>query len=309
MDRDEDKLAKPHDRFFRGMLENKKTAQEFLQQYLPEELSAIIEWGTLEAQPDTFIKTDLTNKEVDILHKVKTTDGDHCYLYTLLEHQSTPDKIMSLRIWKYILEIMEKYMQIKDKQPFPYVYAMIVYNGSEKYNYSTYLKDLIKGPARQVDNLFYQGFTLLDLYRTDDKEFTQFLRSGLLCRFMKHIHDSDILPFLQEVLLDVRELLTTELFDDSKIVGIMLHYVIKRGQISDKNAFGDLIMNNLNESGEKILMTYAEFCKQEGRQEGCQEGKQEILSILRRKYTPVAIAEMINQPLETVLKMLGECEF
>jgi hypothetical protein len=66
-----EKVAKAHDHFFRGMLSNKRTAQEFLIEHLPKRLSSRLDWETIESLEDTFIANNLTLTASDILHKVK----------------------------------------------------------------------------------------------------------------------------------------------------------------------------------------------------------------------------------------------
>ena len=78
---------------------------------------------------------------VDVLVETKI-NGVPGYIYVLVEHQSKPDEIMPLRIWSYMLKIMEYHITKNNTKVIPIVYPIIFYNGKKRYNYSTNLLDL-----------------------------------------------------------------------------------------------------------------------------------------------------------------------
>ena len=56
------------------------------------------------------------------------------YLVLLLEHQSTQDYKMPLRIQKYILRICEDHLTKNNNAKIPLIYPMLFYTGGGKYN-------------------------------------------------------------------------------------------------------------------------------------------------------------------------------
>ena len=89
---------------------------------------------------------------------------------------------------------------------------------------------------------------------------------------LKHIFARDILPWLKDIAQILHQL------DNSggrDFIETVLHYLLIRGELSDKNAFFNLIDTQIShEVGEKI-MSLAEQLKAEGRIEGRVEGKME----------------------------------
>ncbi|CSW38115.1 putative transposase [Shigella sonnei] len=80
----------PHDAAFRSFLANPDVARDFLELHLPAEYRQLCDLSTLKLEPATFVEPDLHQYASDILWSVKTTGGEDGYVYTLIEHQSTP---------------------------------------------------------------------------------------------------------------------------------------------------------------------------------------------------------------------------
>ena len=65
------KLKNPHDRFFKETLSIKENARSFLESYLPDKVSNVIEVDSLEIEKDSFVSEDLRDYYSDLLYKVK----------------------------------------------------------------------------------------------------------------------------------------------------------------------------------------------------------------------------------------------
>ena len=93
----------PHDAIFRQMLTQKEVAREFLQLYLPAPFLSICDLNTLQLASGSFIEEDLRSSDSDILYSLQTRHGAG-YIYALIEHQSSPDKLMAFRLMRYMLQ-------------------------------------------------------------------------------------------------------------------------------------------------------------------------------------------------------------
>ena len=93
----------PHDAIFRQMLTQKEVARDFLQLYLPAPFLSICDLNTLQLASDSFIEEDLRSSDSDILYSLQTRHGAG-YIYALIEHQSSPDKLMAFRLMRYMLQ-------------------------------------------------------------------------------------------------------------------------------------------------------------------------------------------------------------
>ena len=93
----------PHDAIFRQMLAQKEVARDFLQLYLPAPFLSICDLNTLQLASGSFIEEDLRSSDSDILYSLQTQHGAG-YIYALIEHQSSPDKLMAFRLMRYMLQ-------------------------------------------------------------------------------------------------------------------------------------------------------------------------------------------------------------
>ena len=97
----------PHDAIFRQMLAQKEVARDFLQLYLPAQFLSICDLNTLQLASGSFIEEDLRSSYSDILYSLQTQHGAG-YIYALIEHQSSPDKLMAFRLMRYTLAAMQR---------------------------------------------------------------------------------------------------------------------------------------------------------------------------------------------------------
>ena len=104
-------VSKPHDHLFRSVFGEDKEpeAASLLQAYLPPAVSGELLWSSLKWQPASFIDDRLRDSESDLLYAIRGKgDGAAAWLYVLLEHQSTPDPWLRLRLLKYSIRIWER---------------------------------------------------------------------------------------------------------------------------------------------------------------------------------------------------------
>ena len=192
----------PHDRFFRTMMADPKIIKEFFAQNLPENIKSIMDFATIQLQKESFIDDKLRLQITDLLYltKFSNTPG---YLYLLIEHQSTPAKLMPFRVLKYIIAIMENHLNKTGEDELPIVYPLIFYTGDKNYNYSTNIFDLFSNKELAQDTL-YKSYQLVDLSRISDNELKQYLKYDVIARVMKHIYQKDFLPILKNILDELK---------------------------------------------------------------------------------------------------------
>jgi len=263
------KVIHAHDQFARMALTDPRVAREFFTMHLPAEILDKIDLGHLVLQPRSHIDT-VRRKEsiVDILYK--TTMGDkEIYLYLLVEHQSTVDKLMPFRILQYICNIIDGHLKHTKTKEIPFVYPLVIYHAKQPYPCSTDIRDLVKAPKELVEKYFLKPFQLIDLTQIQDEEMRKHAWGGVMEFALKHVFASDILSHLKGF-VDVMQYV--EQTGGGEYISSMLQYLFGRGQVGDKEAFFQLVNEVSLETGEKV-MTLAEQFKQEGLQEGLQQAK------------------------------------
>lgn len=265
-------IRNPHDQFFRTAMENKQVAREFLKTWLPTELYQVTDLEHLEIQPRSQINDIRQESEIDVLFKT-TINGNDAYIYLLLEHQSTPDKLMPFRLLKYICNIIDQHLKTYGGKKIPLVYPTVVYNGKRKYPFSTNLADLVDAPKELVDHYFLKPFQLIDLGQIDDETLKKHAWAGIMEFALKHIFARDILPYLQDIAQIMHHI---DNRGGRDFVEIVLQYLLERGELSDEDAFFKLIDTEIShEVGEKI-MSLAEQLIEKGKLKGKLEGQLEI---------------------------------
>ena len=84
--------------------------------------------------PTTFVDPELRKLVSDVLYSAQFHDQkNQAFLYVTVEHQSTPDKLMPLRMIKYTCRILDQYAkEDQPKTPLPVVIPLIFYNGNQQ---------------------------------------------------------------------------------------------------------------------------------------------------------------------------------
>lgn len=294
------KLTNPHDQFFRTAMANPRVARDFLKAWLPKDICARIDFEKLEIQPRSYINDVRQESEVDVLFKT-IIDNKEAYIYLLLEHQSKPDPLMPFRMLKYICNIMDDHLKTHKSKKLPLIYPLVVYHGKQKYPFSTNLHDLIDAPKDLVDRFFLKPFHLIDLGSIEDEKLKQHAWAGVMEFALKHIFSRDILPWLNNIADLMHEL---EQSGGRDFLAIVLQYMIERGEISDKDAFFNLVDTKISHEVGEQIMSLATQLKEEGRLEGKLEGELKIAKrMLEEGSDPAFIKKVTGLSLEQIREL------
>ena len=129
----------------------------------------------LEKCDTSFITKAYYNKEADVIYK--RTDME---VYFLIEHQSTVDKNMSVRILEYEVEILRDIIKNKKENKSnnknktelkenPTIIPIVLYTGEEKWNEKTYITETqIQMPGYR--NKEFGRYILVDANKYQEEE-------------------------------------------------------------------------------------------------------------------------------------------
>ncbi|EFG8150056.1 Rpn family recombination-promoting nuclease/putative transposase, partial [Escherichia coli] len=135
-----------HDAAFRKTLKDPAAARDFLEQVLTPYQKSRCNLDTIELESTTFVAESLRQSACDVLLSMKTNDGKDGYIYTLIEHQSSPDKFIPLRMMRYILAVMEQH--IEEHKCAPVVIPVLFYHGAKRpYPYPMNWVDCLDDPV------------------------------------------------------------------------------------------------------------------------------------------------------------------
>jgi predicted transposase/invertase (TIGR01784 family) len=97
-------MQTPHDRFFRRVFSDPEHAAGELRTVLPAALVARLDWPSLRLLPATFVDPALAELRADLLFSA-SVGGREVLVYVLLEHQSSVEPFMPLRLLGYQVRI------------------------------------------------------------------------------------------------------------------------------------------------------------------------------------------------------------
>ncbi|WP_375329713.1 Rpn family recombination-promoting nuclease/putative transposase [Candidatus Tisiphia endosymbiont of Nemotelus uliginosus] len=186
-----------HDQLFKKIMGNEIAAQEFLEYYLPNNFKEKIDLSKIKIEQESYIEESLRRKYSDIIYSVRTKNDESAFIYVLLDHQSTSDYWMALRLWRYTLLLCERHKKNEDKLPL--ICPIIMYNGVDKYHAPRNLWNLFTD-SEQAKKLMTEDYQLVDLQSMSDDEIVQKKHLGMMEYVMKHIHQRDMIKLWEQFL-------------------------------------------------------------------------------------------------------------
>jgi len=259
--------SSPHDAVFKTFLTHPQTARDFLDIHLPPALRTICDLSTLQLESGSFIEENLRAYFSDVLYSLKIEGGDS-YIYTLIEHQSSPDRHMTFRLMRYAIAAMQRHLDA-GHDALPLVIPVLFYHGKDSpYPYSMRWLDEFSRPDL-AQKLYSSAFPLADITVIPDDKIMQHRRIAILELLQKHIRLRDLAELMEQLVTLLPMGYTTH--DQLKT---LLNYMIQAGNTCDPEAFIRQLAHR-SAKHKETLMTIAEYLEQKGRERGRYEGHQE----------------------------------
>jgi predicted transposase YdaD len=317
-----------HDKLFRGSLDVPQVSRELLETYLPEAIRTIIDLDTIVDTQKSFIEEDLKESITDVLFKAKIKKecinpihsssrgrkkieapeeaisqegakeslelgGDEIFIYVIIEHQSTPERFMALRIHKYIINIWK---DVQKNHPFtdtlPIVYPIVFYTGDRGYNYPTTLWELSDYPEI-AKNIFIKGFGLTNLQKIPDEIILKKKWTGLLELFMKHIKTDNMLELWRTAVQLFPAVLSNP--NGRSYILQFFHYCLTRFSEDDMIEVTSIIKEAIGKEEEVLMKSYAQTLYEKGwqaaKQEFEKEVRQEVIELVRQEVKQESLQE------------------
>ena len=173
--------SQPHDALIKRVLSTHLNAtRELLQSRLTPALAASIDWSSLALEPASFVKRDLKQTHSDLLFSVRR-NRRRVFIYFLVEHQSTLNLSMPLRLLGYMVEIWTRHREQHPSESLPPVIPLVLNQGPSEWTVSTQFADLFRDSMEDasgdLDDLlrYLPKFEhcLWDLSNTDPRSETQ----------------------------------------------------------------------------------------------------------------------------------------
>ncbi|WP_080187204.1 Rpn family recombination-promoting nuclease/putative transposase [Salmonella enterica] len=294
-----------HDGLFKLFLREPDTARDFLAVHLPADIRAQVRLDTLKLEPGSFVDQKLRELHSDVLYSVETAEGHAGYIYCLVEHQSTADRMMAWRMMRYSMAVMDAHLK-KGNDTLPVVVPLLFYQGTVRpYPYSTDWMDCFDVPALARE-VYSRPWPLVDVSVMEDSDLQSHRRMALLELVQRDIRHRDAASLLRDVVQLIRLAGNTR-----EQVEAVLCYIIYNGMTNESiTPFLYELAGEIPEYKELIMGTIAQQLKEEGIQLGIQQGieqgiEQERLAA-QKKLLETAHALLDNGvSMEVVIKSTG----
>ena len=312
------------DNVFKGIMAEPLAAKELLEEYLPDNIKAIVDIDTVKVEKESYVEESLRRQFSDLVYTVKSKNtGENAFIYVLCEAQSSVDPLIAFRLWKYTLLLCERHIKGK-KGKFPLVYPMVIYSGTEKYTAATNLWDLFEIP-HVAKEIFTNDFKLVDLQSMPDDEIIRKNHLALLEYVMKHIKTRDTLQLWEDIFRLLGAAIEFDRHQDFFYIRRLLWYSDSRLPEDRQDDLNRLVMDNLSESeGTEIMRTIADKYIDEGiaigEARGVAIGKNEGIAIgeargfaqrniqvatnmLRKNTDPKFVASVTGLSIDDILRL------
>jgi len=135
-----------HDRSYRRLLGQPRLVRELFEGLLRPSWGEILDWSGLQALPTDYISDALRQRQGDRVWRVPRRDGDDLYILLMLEHQSTDDAMMALRMNTYCSLLLEQILQrepkVRRRGRLPAILPVVLYSGPARWASATELAEL-----------------------------------------------------------------------------------------------------------------------------------------------------------------------
>jgi hypothetical protein len=122
----------PHDLFARYTFAHPERAAAELRAVLPPHVVSTVDWSSLRREPGSVVDPELRETESDLLFSARLHEGGSLLLYVLLEHQSSVDRWMALRMLRYVVRQVERWRQEHPDSPvLPLIIPLVMYHGED----------------------------------------------------------------------------------------------------------------------------------------------------------------------------------
>jgi hypothetical protein len=275
----------PHDSLVRTVFSDLENAVGELRSVLPPAVADRLEWATLKLEPGSFVDPELRDRHTDLLFSVNVKSRrQQVFIYVLLEHQSSPDHWMALRLLRYMLRIWEWFLtNSPDAKRLPAILPLVLAHGPRRWNAPMEFLTLmdLPEPTRKVLRPFVPNFryALDDLARFDD--------AALLSRAMTE-YAKLTLFFLQNARSGSGWFTRLGTWGDvfrallrrptgARALTTLVHYVslVVDGPVSEE--FRKALEAAAGPEVKEVVMTWAETLRSEGETRGEARGRAGML--------------------------------
>ena len=151
---DEQAPVMNHDALVRRVLGDPDTARAWLKARLPQDVAQHLDFATLQRRPGSFVDETLRRSETDVLFEARHGTGQPVHVYVLVEHQSTVDFWLRLRLLRYQSCIWEDERTRRPQaQAISPIVTLVLHHGPRAWAPPPHFEDLYNAEVRNLGHL------------------------------------------------------------------------------------------------------------------------------------------------------------
>ncbi|HLM44635.1 MAG TPA: Rpn family recombination-promoting nuclease/putative transposase [Myxococcaceae bacterium] len=284
----------PHDLFARYTFAHPERAAAELRAVLPPHVVSAVDWSSLHREPGSVVDPELRETESDLLFSARLHEGGSLLLYVLLEHQSSVDRWMALRMLRYVVRQVERWRQEHPDSPvLPLILPLVMYHGDDgTWTAPRRVEDLFDLPEGEDTQERWRALVPRFEYLLDDltaeREEALSTRQGpplvqLAWRILRYSRSGELAWRLTD---------WTALFaqvhagpEGPEHLLVIIRYIIWVGGKRAHDAARRVLHSVLDApAAEALMRSYGEELIEQGRQQGLARGREEGLTRGRAEY-------------------------
>jgi hypothetical protein len=291
----------PHDLFVRFTFGQPEQAMAELRAALPSFVVSRVDWDSLRRESGSVVDPRLRETQSDLLFSARLKDsGRELLLYVLLEHQSSVDRWMALRMLRYVLRLLEQWREgHPESELLPVVVPLVMYHGPEgAWTAPRRVEELFGVP--EAERALWQGLLPRFEYLLDDltaeREEALRARTGPPLARLAFL----VLRYGRTEELARRLPQWTELFAQLPVTPegreqmmMLMHYLMLIGGEAMRAATAGVLTSIMEpRRAEALMLTWGEELIQQGMEKGlakgmAKKGAEVVLRTLAARGVPV----------------------
>jgi predicted transposase YdaD len=278
-------MSGPHDLFVRFTFGQPERAAAELRVALPPEIVAQVDWTSLRREPVSVVDEELRETESDLLFSAHLVGGRPVLFYVLLEHQSSVDRWMALRMLRYVVRQLERWRQDHPgSELLPVILPLVLYHGpGGTWGAPRRVEELFDVPGDGEQSEHWSAMVPRFEYRVDDltaeraealmaRPGPPLVRLALLAlRYGRTEELAERLPSWEALLVQLQAGP-----NGFEALGVLFHYLLLVGAQGSRLATVDMLRTMVGpQQTEELMLRWNEEYFERGRQQGVTQGKAE----------------------------------
>ena len=268
-------VSQPHDKYFQRVFSNEQDAASLLRTCVPRPLADTLKWSTLTLLRGRFVADDWRRNETDLLYSVEREGTERPVLvYVLLEHQSTADQWLRLRLLGYCVQVWQQWHRNhEDEERLPLLVPLVFYQGAQRWEYEREFAQLVMDAAPEWRWVPRFEHLLIDQTELGAQSVTGAVAARVLQIAMMATFREAPRELLERVTRLIGELYRAKGFEE---VAKHVEYVLATQPAAQRKLFAEALRRNVPGRGGEV-MNYVEEMIERGRREGELKGRREFV--------------------------------